>query len=336
MKYSTKFSELIRKAIGIVQQRLTEVNAYAIYLGQQPVLNADNTLSLADLTMPITRKMEMIIAEIAVFLTPKHRKIEGQVILTHAKERDAKLEEKVREEDRHLNLEAHTQSDLLKSGVRCLIWLLSAISLYFGELGFLRDSLQLIAPTRVDALKYAIGFCSTLIIISHGIPVLINRYLSKPWLRKSARVLIFIMVICIFYGLGTWRSQYLIGMGKSAPPSWQFAVINFGYFVAFYTVAQLLLIPYSPQLWSACKKLWRGYRRNRFNNLREKGKIIAGQVLSAILKFLLDIKAIRHMIQKGYDHAIELFKSAYLKRHGTLPPGEVPPLDFSPLDDGGE
>ncbi len=272
MKNKNKFSDQISKAIGTIKECLRKMTAEAIYLGQQPLENADHTISLADRVMPITRMAEMLIADIALLLNPKHDKAEHKVLHIQAKIIEDTLDEKIIEEEKRLNLEGREKSDLLKPGLFCLLWLVSAVALYWGEARFLTDSLQVVATTRADALTYAVGICMALIIISHGVPMFINIYLSKPWIRRISRVFLFLFVVGIFYGLGYWRSKYLHDMGKSAPPPWQFAIFNLGFFIAFYTVAELLLLPYAPALWSACKKFWIRLRKEWFARRKVKAK----------------------------------------------------------------
>lgn len=337
MKNYKNVSEQISIANGIIRQRLKEIYAEAIYTGQQPLENADNNIFLVDRVMPITRMTEVLIADIALLLNPKYYKEEYKVLYTQSKLIETSLEGKISEEEKRLNIAGHGKSDLLKAGLFCLLWLFSAVFLYWGEAKFLTDSLQVIAANRADAKTYAMGICTAIIIISHGIPVLINNYiLSKRWQRRVARALLLLFVVGIFYGLGYWRNQYLNEMGKTAPPPWQFTIFNFGIFAAFYTVAELLLIPHAPELWLACKKYWIRFRKEWFITKLAKVKIFAVTKLDLLAKKKLDTDSIRHVIQKGYNHNVEAYKTAFLKRHGFLPPGDIPPLDFSPFDDGGD
>ncbi|MFZ4797528.1 MAG: hypothetical protein ACOYMA_08530 [Bacteroidia bacterium] len=221
-----------------------------------------------------------------------------------------------------------------------ILGLLLILLVYLGEISYTASALQIITTSYLSSLLLAFGISSSMVVISHWGPTLINK-ISHTVLRIIAQISLAILIICSFWFLGSLRSAYATITVHAQSNALTFVLVNCLLFLGMFLIAVFLVLPN----FAGVKKVFALLKEKRkIAELKNKLKAIEQAIvenklamereLSSRLLTIHLAEACQSLLTRLYNQAISEYCSTNFIKRGVRPScfSDTPKLlDFSPL-----
>lgn len=261
---------------------------------------------------------EKLGAEIFIALQPSVNFPEGKLDIDNYKEKDRKLDEKIREKEDENRQDKYDLGDFNSHDIPARVkWaLISTLIITIGDVIYNTKAFQVTGENLLFSLLISLALSFGIFLFSHVTALLIKKFIKK-WQKWSVGIGSIILVGGVSYALAIFRSSYLALHDININPGF-FVIINLFLFIISVLVSYFLL-PSWEELKENKSKLQiykRIQRRSKeivaINEEKLKNKLVLDEINKIRLRIISYATYYGDLINKMYVETVEKFKSTNL------------------------